>query len=183
VSLNNVQDSIYSWVSGQLNLLPISIPAIWLYPNAPRPPIPYVGMGIVNLIRMCKDVIEPPDTNGISRISALHSMLLNISCYSSYDGTDMQAVDVVDFLRLSLSKNSVIDYLNGNGITLINANANIIFLPAHIASGFEPRATIDVHFGITTYTNDDVGLIKTINGTGELNNSNLEIDYTSVNGG
>jgi len=184
MAMLDIQNAIYTWVSGQIALTPSPMPTIWMFPNAPRPPLPYVGLSILSLIRMGKDTMEHVENDGKAYITALHIMMVNLSCYHIFDGSNMMVIDTLDYLRLTLTKPTVTNYLNSQKITLINANSTINYLPAHIATGFEPRATMDIHFGVTTSIIDDVGLVENVVGKGVVKNSlnNVNIDYSVITG-
>lgn len=175
MAMSSIQLALYNWAKGQLLLFPSAMSVIWEYPNAPRPTLPYVALNILSLTRLVKDYISEVDINGIAKLTAMHDMVVNISCYHSYDGSNMQAIDIVDYLRLTLLKQKVTSALNAAGISLIDANSTIHYLPANIATGFEPRATVDVRFGLVTSIMDSVGLIEHLAGTGTVENGENEI--------
>lgn len=168
--LTQIQDKIYQWAYDQLNLVPGGPRVIWSHTNAPRPAFPYVLLHLISMVRMGGDYIGKPDALGKAKIISNHYLNINVSCFYDTDGSRIDAINILDNLRLSLKKETVIKYLSDNYISLTKEVNSILNLPEVIATGFEQRATMDIQFGIATYIEDDVGLIENITGLGTVYN-------------
>lgn len=163
----DIQKTLYDWVSGET-----MYPVIWLNPNAPRPALPYIGLHFLSLVKMGGDYIGKVDNEGIRKICCDYYININISCYYSGSGANVAELDVLSDLRLSLRTQSVADFLNENYISLIKELSSILYLPAHIATGLEPRAMIDMQFGTAVYKEDEIYLIETVEGIGTIKTDN-----------
>lgn len=168
--LSEIQSKLQKWAYDQLNLLVGGLRVIWSWQNSPRPAMPYVILQILSMVRMGGDYISKPDALGKGKIIANQYLNLNVSCFYGSDGSRIDAINVLDNLRLSLKKEAVIKYLNDNNISVTKEVSSILNLPEVIATGFEQRATMDIQFGVATYIEDDLGLIETINGAGTVYN-------------
>jgi hypothetical protein len=176
MALSAVQKVFYDWVHGQ-----VAYPVIWVNPNAPRPDLPYISLHILSMVKMGGDYISKPNSLGIRKIFSDYYINLNISCYFTGDGSNINAFDVLSDLRQSLRTEAVIGLLNTNNISLIKELSSILFIPTIIATGFEQRASIDIQFGIAVSIDETIYIITKVDGKGDVNASgeHIEVDYQS----
>jgi hypothetical protein len=182
MAIVDFQNCIFNLFNSQLLLLSPSIPLIWEHQNAPRPQLPYVSLGIISIQRLGQQFTESTDQETTINIVCLYSITVRLSCFHSKDGGNHEAISVLDYLRLCLSKESVVNYRETQGVSLLNSNGLISFLPKNIATGFEPRAFLEVVFGFRAAITDESISITTIQGKGNINKENeeLEINYNST---
>jgi hypothetical protein len=172
----DIQKALETWASGQTNYS-----VIWLNPNATRPALPYIALQILSLVKMGGDYISPVDLTGKRRIKSDYYINVNISCYFTGDGALVSAADVLADLRLSLRTEAVADYLTSQNVSLIKEISSILVIPKKVATGFEPRASIDIQFGTAIYVDELISTIDTVTGQGVINSGGdqITIDYES----
>lgn len=152
-----------------LNQLIDSNKVIWEFANSPRPKRPFVSLRFPTIARFGDLDYTPIDDNGIRTILANGYWTLTINAFGVNDASLIDAIDMLENLKLSLRKQSVIDYLYKNYISITNV-MNTTNITQIESSGFEQRATLDVIFYIVTAIDDDVGIIENVNAEGEMLN-------------
>lgn len=179
MTLTDIQNSIQSWVATQTGLT-----TIWSRQNAPRPAMPYCSLYILSFNRTGFDEILPPDALGLYKIKGQNYLNLNVSVFYKKDDSTVDGIGILDDLRLSINKQSVLDYFTTNNLSFIRPLTNIIDLSEVVATGFEQRAMLDLQFLVATYITDTVNLIETVNGVGVVNNNDeiVTINYEASNG-
>ena len=154
---------------------------IWLYPNAPRPTLPYIGLHLLSMVKMGGDYFSKPDNLGKRRIYSDYYINLNITCFFTGDGSKINGFDILNDMRQKFRTEAIVAILDTNKISLIKELSNIVFIPSLIATGFEQRAMIDIQFGIGTSIEEMLYIIEKVDGKGTIktNGTDLEIDYKS----
>ncbi|PWU04928.1 MAG: hypothetical protein C5B43_04010 [Verrucomicrobia bacterium] len=151
IDFMSVRKSLYDWTVANI---PNGMPVVYLYPNAPRPTVDYVSLLISSVTQIGWDYIQDPLTNaGISEQVGDREFTLQIQAYGG------DPITVLQNLRTSLQKQTVLDTLRANGIAFacwhpINDITDII------DSRYEQRATMDVLFRIADVYSDISGVIS-----------------------
>jgi hypothetical protein len=177
-ALENFQNAIQNWARDQVNLIVGGMPVIWENPNAPRPSFPYIGLLIVSFEKVGLDDVSRPDENGIAKLIANYLINLTVNCY--YEGNS-QAIDglkILDFLRLSLGKQEVMEHFYINKIGIIKEMTSILNTTTVFATGYEQRISMDLQFGATTYLESEEGLIEKVEGKGTFDHCGEIIEQT-----
>ena len=153
IDFNVVRTNLYNWAIANL---PSGMPVIWLYPNAPRPTVDYVSLYIATVTQIGWDWTQGPlDDTGISKMVGDREFVVQAQAY----GRD--PVTVLQNLRTSLQKQTVLDTLRANGIVFFNWGA-INDVTELIESRFEQRASMDINFRIADIYTDNLGNIDTV---------------------
>jgi len=153
IDFNIVRTNLYNWA---IQNLPSGMPVIYLYPNAPRPSVDYVSLYISNITQVGWDWTQDPlDDTGISKMVGDREFIVQAQAYGG------DPVTVLQNLRTSLQKQSVLDSLRVNGIVFFNWGP-ISDITELIDSRFEQRATMDIYFRIADLYNDNLGVINTV---------------------
>lgn len=160
-----LREALYSWATSVLG----SNPVVWYYPNAPRPQEYYTTLFLSNMIIVGQDYVGQPTDSEIESISGNREFTLTAQ---SYGGDVMGRMET---LRTSLQKPSVQAALRASNIVTINSDA-VIDLTDIVNTGYEPRASVDMHFRIAQTTDDENGLIQAIEGNYEYNDAGELID-------
>ena len=157
IDFNLVRTNLYNWVIANI---PTGMPAIYLYSNAPRnsplAPVDYVTLNIASVVQIGWDYEQSPlTTGGISNSTGDREFTFQIQAY----GGDVMTV--MQNLRTSLQKQTVLDTLRLNGIVFANWFP-INDLTTLVDSRYEQRASMDVLFRIADIYTDVVGVISTV---------------------
>jgi hypothetical protein len=154
---------------------------IWEYPNAPRPVRPYCSIRIGSVVRIGEPYHGTIDASGIAQVLSQREVVLSIVVYEDRDNTDPRsALLTATDLRDSLDLYGTLDTLKTNGWAYRGVEL-LQDTPELLDTGFEPRATFDVRFGVTIEQSDDMGWIETVIFTGDIENQTTtrEVDLTN----
>lgn len=153
LNFNVVRQSLYSWAS---SVVPSGMPVIFYEPNAPRPVVPYVTLYLNTITSVNQDYSDPnADTDGSIYMKGDRQFTVQIQAY----GND--PLTVLENIRTSLQKQTVLDTLRANGIVFYQS-LTINDITELVDSQFERRAQLDVLFGIGQTYNDVPGYFSTI---------------------
>ena len=177
MNVTEVQKALYDWVIAETG-----IQVIWERANAPRPPNPYIGLLALSLVPFGTAYISRPDDLGIATITGQSIMSLSINSYIDQEASKINAVNILEELRLSLWKESTSAIFRNKGIGYLTSTNNQN-LDQVLGTEFEQRAVLDVNFLIASSITDDVGIIERVEGVGEFydNTGQLKhsIDFTA----
>ena len=153
IDFNNIKTYLYNWVIANV---PSGMPAIYLYNNAPRPTVDYLTLYLNTVTQIGWDWVQDPlDNTGVSQQVGDREMILQVQAYGG------EPLTVLQNLRTSLQKQTVLDSLRANGIVFVNWFP-INDVTALVDSRFEPRASMDVQFRIADIYTDNLGVISTV---------------------
>lgn len=158
-----MSDAIRDWVETETGLT-----TIWLHPNAPRPDRPYAGLQIISSTRLGEPVRGPVNDEGESELEMQREIVVSVNIYESADNPDPRsAFNRATDLRDSLDAVTVLEDLSADGWAYRGAEL-LTDTPQALETGWEPRATFDVRFGITKTRLDDLGLVERVIYDGEI---------------
>jgi len=163
-----VRTNLYVWASSNI---PVGMPAIYYYPNAPRPTVDYITLYLSSIDQIGWDYVQGPlAIDGIAEQVGDREFILTVQ---GYGGDPMT---VLQNLRTSLQKQSVLDSLRVNGIVFVS------WFPINditdlVDSRFEQRATMDIRFRIADVYSDNSGVISTVELQEVLQNASGDIVY------
>ncbi len=153
IVFSTVKTSLYNWVVANL---PGGMPAIYLYSNSPRPTIDYVTLYISSVSQIAWDYVqEPTTTSGIANQIGDREFTFQIQAYGG------DPLTILNNLRSSLQKETVLDSLRANGIVLANW-FDIVDLTTLIDTRYELRASLDIRFRMSDQYTDNHGVISTV---------------------
>lgn len=155
MSLNyqTVKNNLYSWAAANV---PMGMPVIYWQPNAPRPKVPYVTLFLNTITAINQDYSSPDsDANGAIFMKGDRQFTLQMQAY----GND--PLTVLENIRSSLQKQTVLDTLRTNGIAFYES-LTINDISDLVDSQFERRAQLDILFGIGQDYLDSPGYFDTI---------------------
>jgi len=158
-TVSDIQKTIWTWAYEQAGLSGDKV--IWESANAPRPARPYVSLNFSTIARFGDIDVTDTDNLGIRQILANNYWTLVINSFGTNDASKIDAQDMLETLKLSLKKDSVVLYLNDNFISVVNS-LNITNISQIMGSGYEQRSAMDIILYIVTAIDDDVGLIEHI---------------------
>ena len=153
IDFMQVRTNLYNWAIANI---PSGMPVIYLYPNSPRPTVDYVSLYISTITQIGWDWTQDPlNDGGISQMVGDREFTLQVQGYGGYPMTVLQN------LRTSLQKQTVLDSLRVNGIVFVN------WFPINdvtelVDSRYEQRASMDVLFRIADVSTDNLGVIDTV---------------------
>lgn len=153
IDFNVVRTNLYNWAIANL---PEGMPVIYLYPNAPRPTVDYVSLYISTVNEIGWDYTEDPtDDSGVANMIGDREFTVQAQAYGG------DPVTVLQNLRTSLQKQTVLDSLRVNGIVFFNWSP-INDITELVDSRYEQRATMDIFFRIADIYTDTLGVIDTV---------------------
>jgi hypothetical protein len=153
IDFMDVRKNLYDWAIANL---PSGVPALWLYPNAPRPTVDYISLYIASVVQIGWDYTQDPlDNTGVAQMVGDREFTLQVQGYGG------DPITLLQNLQTSLQKQSVLDSLRAVGIVFFNWQpiADITYL---IDSRYEQRASFDVMFRIANVYTDTLGVISTV---------------------
>ncbi len=149
ISYATVKTNLYNWA---ISVLPLGMPVIYWEPNAPRPTVAYVTLFINDFIAPNQDwSSDEADINGIINMLGDRQFTLSMQAYG---GTD--PLTVLENVRSSLQKQTVLDTLRANGIVFYSS-INLIDITELVDSKWEKRASLDIRFAIGQSYTDNPG--------------------------
>jgi hypothetical protein len=132
------------------------MPVIYWQPNAPRPTVPYITLFLASVVSVGQDWTAPDsDANGIVNMKGDRQFTLSIQAY----GAD--PLTILENIRTSLQKATVLDTLRANGIAFYQA-LTINDITELVDSEWERRASLDVLFGIGQIYTDSPGFFDEV---------------------
>ena len=134
-----VKTALFNWAVLQV---PVGMPVIFYDPNAPRPNQPYLTLFLSSIDQVSWDwYSQSSNAAGEINMHGDRRFTLQLQAY----GND--PLTVLENLRTSLQKQSVLDTLRANGLSFYNFLA-INDITDLVDSKFEKRAQMDLRFGI-----------------------------------
>ena len=153
IDFNQVRTYLYNWAIANI---PSGMPVIWLYPNAPRPTIDYFSLYISTVTQVGWDYNQDPLSDaGSGEFVGDREFTLQCQAYGG------DPLTVLETLRTSLQKQTVLDSLRANGIVFFNWNP-ISDVTELVDSRYEQRGTFDVFFRMANVYSDNLGVIDTV---------------------
>ncbi len=153
IDFMTVRTNLYNWAIANI---PMNTPVIYLYPNAPRPTVDYVSLYITTVVQIGWDYVQGPlNDSGDSQQVGDREFTLQVQAYGG------DPITVLQNLRTSLQKQSVLDTLRINGIVFANW-FQINDVTALIDSRYEQRASMDIQFRIADIYSDLSGVIDIV---------------------
>lgn len=153
INFSSVKDSLYSWAFTQLGG---NVPVVYYFPNAPRPTVDYISLYLSTFDQIGWDWTQNPvDNTGISEMVGDREFNLQVQGYGG------DPISMLEILRTSLQKESVLDTLRTAGIVFVSWN-KITDITALVDSRFEHRAMMDIRFRIAQIYSDDLGVINNV---------------------
>ena len=163
----DLKTALYNWAVANV---PSSMPVIYYYPNAPRPTVDYVTLVISSVSQIGWDYVpQPIDADGDVEQVGDREFIVTAQGYGG------DPLTVLENLRTSLQKQTVLDTLRASGIVFcdwfpINDITDLV------DSRFEQRATMDIRFRIAHEYFDTLGTIAQV----EAEEVILNVDGTIV---
>ena len=149
ISYATVKTALYNWAIANL---PALTPVIFWEPNSPRPTIPYVTLFLSSIIAPNQDYASQiSNSSGVINMSGDRKFTLEIQAYGGAD-----PLTVLENLRSSLQKQTVLDTLRTSGLTFYQS-LNLTDITNLIDSQWERRASLDVLMGIGQLYTDNPG--------------------------
>lgn len=168
IDFSLVRTYLYDWI---ISVIPNGMPAIYLYNNSPRPQVDYLTLYITSVTQIGWDYVQGPlDNTGISQQVGDREFTLQIQAYGG------DPLTVLENIRTSLQKQSVLDTLRQNGIVLANWYP-INDVTELVDSRFEQRGSLDILFRIADIYTDDPGVISTVSLEEVFQNAEGDIVY------
>lgn len=153
INFDTVKLNLYQWA---VSVAPINMPVIFYEPNAPRPTVAYITLYLNSIIAVNQDwQSEMADINGTVNMKGDRQFTLQIQAYGG------DPLTVLENIRTSLQKQTVLDTLRENGISFYQS-LNIADITQLVDSQYEKRAQLDVLFGIGQVYTDTPGYFDEI---------------------
>lgn len=153
INFATVKNTLYTWA---VSVAPVGYPVIYWQLNAPRPTVPYITLFLQSVVSVGQDWASgAADINGAINQKGDRQFTLSIQAY----GAD--PLTVLENIRTSLQKQSVLDTLRAGGIAFYTA-MTINDITDLVDSKWERRATFDVLFGIGQVYTDAPGFFDEV---------------------
>lgn len=172
INYATVKTSLHTWAS---SVVPVGMPVIFWELNSPRPEIPYVTLFLSTVSAVNQDWSDDStDINGSILMKGDRRFTVSINAYG---GTD--TLTVLENIRSSLQKKSVLDGLRVNGIVFYESET-INDITDLIDSMYERRAQMDVFFAIGQNYTDTTGYFDKTQITETFFDPSDAIVYTEI---
>lgn len=153
INLETVKTDLYNWAKAQL---PVNYPVTMYYENAPRPAYDYVTINITNYAQIGQDYTpRPTDDDGDVEQVGDREFTVQLQAYGG------NVFDILETLRYSLQKQTVLDTLRADGIVFVQ-QFPIQDITELVNTQFEKRATMDIVFRMGQTYDDVLGSIDTV---------------------
>ncbi|EEV9286084.1 TPA: hypothetical protein L0W28_000469 [Escherichia coli] len=150
----------------------IAIPVIRANQSGPRPKLPYATYQISARTTIGGDDYGLVDGSGLMPVKGVREGTILVNFYG--DEARENADNLVNAIRKTTSR-----YLMRRLHLVINATGSVTDLTAlRDDANFEPMANIDLNFRYTTNYTDDVGLIETVDVTGQVGGEGIHETIT-----
>lgn len=151
IVFKTLKNALYDWA---VSNVPVNMPVVYYYPNAPRPTVDYVTLLISSVNQIGWDYVPmPSDNSGIVEQVGDREFIVTVQGYGG------DPLTVLENLRTSLQKQTVLDSLANKGIVFVNWYT-IQDITDLVDSRFEQRATMDILFRIAQEYFDNLGVIS-----------------------
>lgn len=148
-----VKLNLYQWA---ITVVPSGMPVIFYEPNAPRPSVPYVTLYLNSIVAVNQDwTADDADSAGVVDMKGDRQFTLQVQAYGG------DPLTVLENIRTSLQKQTVLDTLRANGIAFYQS-LNIADITELVDSQFERRGQLDILFGIAQIYTDAPGYFNEI---------------------
>lgn len=153
INFLTVKNNLYDWA---VTVVPMGMPIIYWEVNAPRPVIPYVTLQISQVTAVNQDYSAPDsDSSGNIFMKGDRQFTLAVQSYGG------DSLTVMENLRTSLQKQTVLDTLRANGIVFYQS-LTINDITDLVDSKYESRSQLDILFGIGQVYADSPGFFDEI---------------------
>ncbi|WP_139594533.1 phage neck terminator protein [Escherichia coli] len=150
----------------------IAIPVIRANQSGPRQKLPYATYQISARTTIGGDDYGLVDGSGLMPVKGVREGTILVNFYG--DEARENADNLVNAIRKTTSR-----YLMRRLHLVINATGSVTDLTAlRDDANFEPMANIDLNFRYTTNYTDDVGLIETVDVTGQVGGEGIHETIT-----
>lgn len=153
INIETVKTNLYTWAKANL---PTNYPVTMYYENAPRPETDYVTLNITNYGMIGQDYTPRPQDNP-GNVTQIGDREFTVQL-QAYGGN---VYDILESLRYSLQKQTVLDTLRVNGIVFVQ-QFPIQDITELVNSRFEKRAAMDIIFRMGQTYGDVLGSIDTV---------------------
>jgi hypothetical protein len=148
INFTTVKLNLYQWM---ITVVPSGMPVIFWEPNAPNPSAPYVTMYLNSIVSVNQDwTAADADASGVVDMKGDRQFTLQVNAYGG------DPLTVLENIRTSLQKQTVLDTLRANGIAFYQA-VNIADITELVDSQWERRGSLDILFGIGQIYTDAPG--------------------------
>lgn len=150
----------------------IDIPIIRANQNGPRPNLPYATYQVTSRIALGSDDYGAVDGSGLMPIKGTREGTIMVNFFA--DGAREYADNLVNTIKKTTSR-----YAMRRLHMVISDTGNVTDLTAlRDSANYEPMANIDLFFRYTTNYTDDVGLIETVDATGQIGGETIHKTIT-----
>ena len=171
LNFTTVKLNLYQWA---VTVVPSGMPVIFYNPNAPSPDVAYVTLYLNSIVSVGQDwSAEDSDITGTIDMKGDRQFTLNVQAYGG------DSLTVLENIRTSLQKQTVLDTLRANGIAFYQA-LNISDLTDLVDTQFESRASLDILFGIAQIYTDTPGYFDTMEVQEVIQNQEETIVYNQT---
>jgi hypothetical protein len=148
-----VKLNLYQWL---ITVVPSGMPVILWEPNAPNPATAYVTYYLNSIVSINQDWSAPDaNSSGVIDMKGDRQFTLQVNAYGG------DPLTVLENIRTSLQKQTVLDTLRANGIAFYQA-LTIADITELVDSQWERRGSLDILFGIAQIYTDAPGYFDEI---------------------
>lgn len=179
MDFSTLQNNIYTWINGEIALMPGSHVVIWQYSNAPRPERPYISLLIPTITPVGHTSYGKVDENGIITILSQNLMTLSITYHGKESAQNMSGQQALSQILLSTKKEYVQQLFINSKIGFMTRLAQST-MQNLVGTSFEEQSILDLSFMLLTDITDDVGLIEHVEISGQFLDAEGNTRYEEV---
>ena len=138
--------------------------------NAPRPELPFITVKELARVEDENAYVSEPSDDGLAEVFQNQTATFSIQCFG--DG----AMSFMQELKTSLDKPSVHLFLRQRGAIYVRLVGGLTDISEVLGTKFEKRANMDLEFRQGIETQDDIGLIERVIGTGTMDGETSDFD-------
>lgn len=151
-SIYTIEDSLYTWASGQLP----GVPILWYHQNMPRPKVPYVAFHLKSIRAIGVDARLSPSHAGVMEIVGNRDFTLECQAIGNLGD------EYLEKLIMSLEKPTVQAALRANDLAVVDRTP-IMDIAELVDNRYEERNVVDLFFRFAQTDSDNPGVIEILN--------------------
>jgi len=178
---NEIRAALYQWLTDIAD-----VPVVIAEESDPRPSGPHLAFTILTTLVRVGGLDEhlPKTATREYTIRSQRTFTVSITAagtpVGNFDDLDakVRAVDLLNEVQLSLERPTVMEPLRAIGLSIFE-QGQVISLPAEQETETEPRAVLDIIFGVCIEVTDEPGYIEKVQVSGQIDtdkDGSLDLD-------
>lgn len=159
---DEIMQALKDWLAAEVLGSNPAITVIEANQNTPRPARPYITLLVTSTPLSEHPNVSAPNSVGDASIENEAAVMVSLQCFGD------NSKSIMDGIRMSLEKVSVRLALRADCLAYIRTTNGVMDTTATVGTKFEPRASMDLEFRSVSAVIDNIGVIESVEITGEF---------------